>query len=814
MELLAHVDHATKRTQSLLAHSQGTAALCAEFGREIGAGSLGRLVGLAHDSGKGTARFQSYLRTGDTSQRGQIPHAFCGTRFFYEIGAMDGSIRGLTAELAAAAISAHHSGLPDVTGLEADDALKRRAWPEKPVSYEEAARSFGELIPLEKRMALFEPAQQEVGGLCRKIREVCGRMPAGSRKKAVYFMLGLLQRYLTSCLIDADRYDTFLFEADKAPEPERTSPDFWQEIAGRLEESLRAFPAKTPIDRERHRISDQCLEFSRHTRGIFRLSVPTGSGKTMASLRYALNCAKEGGKRRIFYIAPYKSILEQNAADIRSALNLADESIILEHHTDVVIDDREDADAARHSLLTQRWDSPMILTTAVQFLNTLFDGRTACVRRMHSLANSVIVLDEVQALPTRCTSMVNAALDFLAYVCNCAVVLCTATQPETERLALPVVDGEPAQMTRDLEATFSAFRRTRAVDKTAEGPLSVEQLADFALERLGVCENVLMILNTKSAAKSLYLELKKRMAERAPEDRVPVCCLSTSLCPQHRMDRIAQIRAALSDPSGEKSRLICVSTQLIEAGVNLSFQCVIRSLAGLDSIAQAAGRCNRHGESPCRDVFIVRCAGENLSRLPDIRNAQEAAAHVLQDYRSNPGQFAGDPLSPQAVKRYYHYYFEIQRPLLNYLVCEKDDPRLFTATDLFDLLSVNTPACRFCAEHRVAMPSHPMHQAYETAGRIFEAIDSGGLNVIVPYGQGEEIIQQLSSDSGLAELPKLLRLAQRYSVHLFDWEKIRLNEAGAIDLLPESGVCLLRDEFYSRELGVRMEPGEMETLIL
>lgn len=813
-KLLAHLEPDSNRKQLLSSHSENAAALCSQYGKKIGMKNLGRFIGLLHDSGKGTRCFQDYLKSGDLSRRGQIPHAFCGARYCFETWGMDGTMEGLTAEFAAAAICAHHSGLPDVTGVQAEDNLHRRAWPEKPVSYEEARDGFFQCFSRQKLDGLFDQSRQEVSRVCVKIRSSCDKIPSAYRKKAFYFQLGLVQRYLLSCLIDADRYDTFLFEADKKPDREKGSPEFWEMLSGRLEKYLCLFPSETPIDQERRKISEQCLAFSSHAQGIFRLSVPTGSGKTMASLRYALNCAKANGKDRIFYIAPYKSILEQNAGDIREALNIDDDSIILEHHSDVVLDDEKSGEAARYTLLTQRWESPVILTTAVQFLNALFDGRTACVRRMHSLANSVIILDEFQALPVRCTDMVNAALDFLAYACNCAVILCTATQPEAEELPVPVISGTPGQMTDNLEETFAAFRRTRAVDKTSEGMLSAGQIADFSVSRLSSCDNLLLILNTKSAAKSLYLALKNRMDALSPAERVPIFYLSTSLCPQHRMDSIQKIRDSLSGKIPGGNRMICVSTQLIEAGVNLSFQCVVRSLAGLDSIAQAAGRCNRHGESPCRDVFVIRCADENLSHLPDIQKAQEAASHVLQDYRSNSAQFGDDFLSPKAVRRYYRYYFDLQKTQLAYPADEREDPKLFTATDLFDLLSVNTPARRFCAEHQASLPHHPMHQAYETAGKIFEAIESGGLDVIVPYGKGRELIQQFYSGPALGAIPKLLRQAQRYSVHLFDGEKNRLNESGAIDFLPESGVAVLRNEFYSGELGVQAQRAEMDPCIV
>ena len=815
IRLLAHIDHDTGREQTLFSHSENTAALCKKFCKRAALEGLGELIGLLHDSGKGTPDFQSYLRSDNPALRGRIPHSFCGARYCCQTwdGAAD---KELTAELAAAAICAHHGGLPDVTGIDAEDILHKRAWPETEPPYQEALENFLEEVSRQELDGLFEKSRQEVTQTCLRLRELCGEIPPPYRKRAFYFQLGLVERYLLSCLIDADRYDTYLFAsgAEPEPEPEPNLPVLWDTLAQNLEKFLKKFPTVAPIDQKRHEISQQCYEFRGHAAGIFRLSVPTGSGKTMASLRYAVNCAKENGKERIFYIAPYKSILEQNADDIRKALNIHDDAILLEHHSDVVIDGKETEEIERYRLLTQRWESPVILTTAVQFLNTLFDGRSSCVRRMHSLANSVIILDEFQAFPVKCTGMLNAALNFLAYACGCAVVLCTATQPNSEELPVPVVFGKPAQMTQNLEEIFAAFRRTRVVDKTSDGPLSGEQLADFALERTESCDNLLMILNTKAAANSVFRALNERMALLPPEERFPLYCLTTSQCPQHRIDLIDEIKRRLTDKTPGANRMICVSTQLIEAGVNLSFQCAVRSLAGLDSVAQAAGRCNRHQESACRDVFIVRCGEENLSRLPDIKNAQEAAAHVLQDYAVNSAQFHGDPLSNEAIRRYYRYYFDLQEPQLFYPAGEKEDSSLFAPTDLFDLLSVNSLAAKYCAEHGVSMPQHPLHQAFETAGRIFEAIEKGGMDVLVPYGEGAKLIETLRARPAISELPGLLRKAQRYTVHLFDGERIRLSETGAIDGdLMDMGVTILQKEFYSDELGVQMQRREMELLL-
>jgi CRISPR-associated endonuclease/helicase Cas3 len=295
--LLAHIDPASYRQQTLADHSKKTAELCEKYCEKISLRTLGRLMGLLHDSGKASNTFQRYLKTGDNSMRGKIPHSFCGARYSLQTGESGGALEKLTAEFLATAICAHHSGLPDVTGLDASDSLHRRAWPEKEVSYEEAMEGFFQNVDKKELDSLVQEAQRETGDFCSRIRDICSRIPHTTRNQTFHFMLGLLQRYLFSCLIDADRYDTFLFETQQKMEPEPDLPELWTKLAANLENHLKSFTSDTPINRKRREISEQCYSFSCHSVGIFRLSVPTGAGKTMASLRYALNCAKQNGKR-------------------------------------------------------------------------------------------------------------------------------------------------------------------------------------------------------------------------------------------------------------------------------------------------------------------------------------------------------------------------------------------------------------------------------------------------------------------------------------------------------------------------------------
>ncbi len=805
-ELWAHMDRDTLRTQTLSEHSEQVAAHCAASCAEIGLCRLGRLTGLLHDSGKGAAAFQEYLRHGDPAQKGSVNHSACGARYVYENWGLGTTAAGLAAQLAATAICSHHSGLPDVTGTTGEDNLIRRAYPERETDYEETlSRYFESCSSPGELNALFEDAQREVQQLCRKISGSCDTLPAGSRNHQTWFMLGLAQRYLLSCLIDADRYDAYLFEADVAQTRGWDLPALWEELTARLETALNVLPARRPLDLKRREISEACRRFSVHGSGVYQLVVPTGGGKTFGSLRYALHCAAKHQKERIVYVAPYRSILEQNAEEIRQALRR--DEVILEHHSDIV----DDSEA--YQLLTQRWDAPLILTTTVQFLNALFSGQKSAIRRMHSLTNTIIILDEVQAIPVKCTYLFNAAVNFLADVCNCAVVLCTATQPVLAETAFPVHLGSPAQMVQGGAENALIFRRTRVVDKTAEGPFSADRLAEFVLHQLENCQNLLVILNTKKAAATLYEALQERMRLWPEQTRIPLYYLSTGLCPAHRISSFREIRERLASVTPGQNRLLCVSTQLIEAGVDLSFQCVIRSLAGIDSIAQAAGRCNRHGERACGDVFIFKSADENLASLPDICKGQEAAQHVLEDERHAPRPLGDDLLSPQTIRRYFRYYYTLQEQQLGYPVGPKQEPKLFADTSLFDLLSLNSLGRLACREQERPLPAHALHQAFETAGNRFEVIEKNGADVLVPFEDGKALITQLYRRPGVKELAAILRQAQRFSVHLYEREYRMLYAQGALDTLPDAGIVILKEGFYHIETGLQTRRGMLESLI-
>jgi len=786
---LARYDSETKREQTLLEHGSTVSALCKTYGGAIGCPHLGELCGLLHDAGKAKQEFQAYLLSDDTHLRGKINHTSVGARYIFEkYGKSPDVYQVCTAQVVALAVCSHHSGLIDCIDTSGLDRFHSRLYPDKDIGYDESITNFeSECIEAETLDALFQKAVEET----RRILEPILRRQDINQERPFYF--ALFARYLLSCVIDADRYDAYCFKAGlPTQDPDYNLQTTWQELADNLEHYLSTEMRKDrEIDHLRAGISDTCRQAAVYPGGIYRLCVPTGGGKTLASLRYALRHADLHKKRRIIYAIPFTTIIDQNADVIRKSLK--NDRFILEHHSNLIQEPADEGlaepdEGDRRSLLTERWDVPIILTTTVQLLNTLFLGKTQSTRRMHNLADSIIILDEVQTIPIKCLDMFNAALNFLAEVCGATIILCTATQPGSN-VGVPVRCSPPENLVPGYEEMFGRFRRTTIHDAQILGGYSASALADFALEKRRTNTSVLVVMNTKKAAKNLYAAIKRRY---------PACSLhylSTALCPAHRRAKLAQLDKELK----ARKPVICVSTQLIEAGIDISFNCVIRSLAGLDSIAQAAGRCNRHGEDARRDVFIVNSSEEALSRLPEIRRGQLQTERVLREYTEDSAQFDHDLLSPKALARYYLYYYEVQKEAMQY-PSPKKNSGFATDVTLFDLLSLNRAGVTAYTNRLGHRPGYPFCQAFASCGDQFAVIDQDTVSVLVPYGRGKEIIEGLAKTPHLPATAKLLKEAQQYSVNLFKNEVQSLNNG--IYSIGDTGVLALADMYYSPEYGI------------
>jgi CRISPR-associated endonuclease/helicase Cas3 len=420
-----------------------------------------------------------------------------------------------------------------------------------------------------------------------------------------------------------ERRDTYLFDINKHCNPEDTDWDslidiFEEGLQELLEKNIQKFGTESKIVKIRQTVSDQCKEAATKKTGIYQLSVPTGGGKTLSSLRFSLHHCKAENKKRIIYVIPYLSIIEQTASEIRKILNLSENNdILLEHHSNIVLPDDEEEQEIR-KLSTSRWDKTIVITTAVQFLETVMSSRGGDLRKFHNMSDSVIIFDEVQSLPIKSIHLFNETITFLAKFCNATILLCTATQPQldkTERNNL-LLEDNPNLI--DCSNLFEELRRTRIVVLEEK---NIDDFGAFISEKADVLGNCLAIVNTKKSALEVFERLKGK-------SDFEVYHLSTAMCSIHRTETISKIKDALSN----KRKIICVATQLIEAGIDISFSCVVRAIVGLDSIAQAAGRCNRNGESESPlEVYVIPLKGENLDKLQDIKAGKEITERLIRN---------------------------------------------------------------------------------------------------------------------------------------------------------------------------------------
>ena len=813
-KFLAHASNisGSEHGQLLEEHLRCVASLAEKFATKANIPMCGRLVGLLHDFGKYSKEFQSYLRSATgilnpedssyvdaTSLKGKIIHSFAGGQHIWHRWKGKKNKPGVmvVAQLLALCVISHHSGLKDCITPNGEDAFgKAMESPEKKAHHDECLASCDSALAKEIEDLLDRPALQELARALSGMKVALDSKPAKDENSQA-FCRGLLARFLLSCLVDADRTDTACFmepewENRLAQVPVRP----WDRLVPRLEAHLAGMTGGCPIDELRREISEECARHAEDEPGLFSLTVPTGGGKTLASLRFALRHAQRHGLDRIVYVVPYTSIIEQNAAIARAILEAGETagSIVLEHHASFQPDDDEPVGESfrRWERLTESWDAPVVITTMVQFLETLFGRSAHRARRMHNLARSVLVFDEVQTVPLRCLRMFCLAVEFLIMQCGASAVLCTATQPCLDKVPNPEQGSlrlDPKrELVHDVPSLFRRLRRTEFVLHCGKRPASLAYVASLAAEELRKKGACLVICNTKKAAETIY-------ASCSAEMDVSRCYLSTSLCPAHRMDKLESLYEDL-----RKGRpVLCVSTQLIECGVDVSFPVVVRLAAGLDSVLQAAGRCNRHGEGGTLGrVHVVWAAEDGLENLPDIRHGQQIFLDMLTQCADVLKASDNDLTRPELLEWYFRTYFYRQQNRMSYAV-SAGNCGLMRNDTLLRLLGSNDMSP--CNIHTFLMK-----QSFSTASQLFEPIESQTTGVIVPYKDGEIVINELFSSEFLYKKKELLRKAQRYAVNIYANKLKILKNAGGVIGIGDSNIWALDMQFYSDEFGLILQP--------
>jgi len=821
MDNVAHYRESDQKIQTVNEHLSETGELARQFSRKIGLENAGLLLGLLHDFGKYSKAFQVYIKSAQglidpddveyidaKKHKGKIDHATAGAQYIYQAlkrygGRGEGELCG---QILAVCIASHHSGLIDILPVDftKGNLFKKRITKEEDKAHLNECIKNADHALIKKLDALLNnngSAPRVLHELFKCIIPILGSIEQ-SNSITNSFSLGFLTRFLFSCLIDADRLNSAEFNEPQRLEERLSKPTKpnWPVAIERLEAKLASLVPCEPIDHIRQKISLQCKQQAVNSQGIYSLTVPTGGGKTYASLRYALHHALEYQLDHIFYIIPFTSIIEQNAQVMRDVLEQEGDihPWILEHHSSI----EPDAQTWKSKISAENWDTPIVVTTMVQFLETLFSGGTKSVRRLHQLANSVLVFDEIQTLPINCTHLFCNALNFLVNQGGSTAVLCTATQPLLNKLD-EANKGQlaiTAELVDDVSQLFEDLKRVHVENCCKPLGWDLTEISELAIEQFKQKGSCLTIVNTKQWAQYLYQSCSEHVDSEA------IFHLSTNQCPAHRKALLATIRARLH----EGKPVMCFSTQLIEAGVDVDFAAVIRFLAGLDSIAQAAGRCNRNGRQEIATVFVVNPNEENTTMLVDIDKGKEVALRIM-------GEGLSDFLDPNAINQYFDYYF-FQRIEDMVYPC-KDSQK--NQTSLLTLLSNNQPhPCAYNNDVKNKGQVPKLEQSFMEAGKIFKAIDAPTQAVIIDY-EGEETGNDNNSMSAQEIINILcgkdkvfdaslyyqaLKQAQKYSVNVFPnvWKKL-LQAQAVHETQHGSGIYYLDKRYYDKAFGLSTE---------
>jgi len=718
-EIIAHINaEGNDRIELLISHLELSAKFASKAGADFGASTLACLVARLHDLGKSSVQFQNYIRSSagdceetDTDNKGSIKrkrgpdHSSAGAQFIAD------KIPGLGL-LLAYAIAGHHAGLPD--GIGASEAtLAARLRKDIPEWLSSASAHLGE--------KWFDC------DLSQLANEIAPFLVDG-------YSCAFFIRMLFSCLVDADYLATETFmnqyqavirqqECVKHADLEKQLEAHYEKMAHRV---CRDGHNNLAVNIIRNEVKEDCLNKAPEMPGLFTLTVPTGGGKTLASMAFALRHAVVHKCSRIIYVIPYTSIIEQTAGVFR---NVFGDDNVLEHHCNVDFG----ADNSRLKLFSENWDAPIVVTTSVQFFESLHANKPSRCRKLHNLANSVIILDEAQTLPIELLHPCLRALDELVMRYRATVVLCTATQPAVshDRLKEWGLRGnsygirEIVCAKRNLHDRLKRVCVERITGKITDDSL-IEMMDSFA--------SVLVIVSTRKHARELY----QKMVMQYPHDKI--FHLSAQMCPAHRGVELASIRAYL------KAGVSCkvVSTQLIEAGVDIDFPCVFREQAGADAIAQAAGRCNREGllSSPGR-VFIFESAEY---ALPGgfLRTAAQKGSEIM----SLP-QYAEDLLAPEVINHYFESLYYNQSAMM----------------DKYEVLTRLLPTARPREKDDFLL------FCFKTLGQRFKLIDDLSVSLLIPYGQeGQRLCEELRKTFATGEQRAIVRKLQRYAVGIYGHE--------------------------------------------
>lgn len=709
--------------QSISEHLEGTAKRAEKFADEFGCGKVGYLCGAFHDLGKYSAEFQERIRNPKHSAR--IDHSTAGAKEI--IG------RSAAYTPAAMAIAGHHSGLLDSgsqrTATAGGGTFYGRMKTEIPAygDWEENQNLYQLLNGLESSGKSYFPA------FCCESK----------------FSMAFFIRMVYSCLVDADYLDTEAFM--KRGKVNRGGYDSAEALLEQFRNYVKPWLEQSKdtgiIYENRTRILRECMEKGRELpKGIYTLTVPTGGGKTTASMGFALEHIVARRMQRVIYVIPYTSVIDQNAEVFERILGVEN---VVEHHAGIMYDTEEgeyQENSCKKALATENWDAPVIVTTAVQFFESLFGCKSSKCRKLHNLANSVIIFDEAQTLPIPYLEPCIAAISQLVKNYRSTVVLCTATQPALGSYFQKYLPDENMQeLCSDTEKLFRVFRRT-AIQNL--GGLTLAQLQ----ERLQGEEQILCIVNKRKTVQQIYESLSGEGCY----------CLTTLLCPHDRKKKFAEIKERLAG----KQPCRVIATSLIEAGVNLDFPMVLRQEAGLDSLIQSAGRCNREGKRSKESSLVYSF------RLQDDNSpfqAQNIAA-MAETWRRY-----GQIDTPEAISFYFQFYRE-----------------------LLGRENLDRKGIMKAWEKGIEGSAYP----FASVAERFKLIEKDMRQIYIPLDEAKELLEEVAA--GVADRNTFRKLG-KYVVNVYPEHFQALWDGGCLETMGEN-IFVLRDENQYREnTGLQMD---------
>lgn len=714
--------------QELATHLKNTAKLAGKFAEVFNNQEYAYVCGLLHDLGKYSDAFQKRIKEDGKP----CDHSTAGARVIKELCK--------SGKLLSYCIAGHHSGLPNHGSL--------KDMPREGTLCSRLTNSY--IIPA------YEEYKNEITDLSLK---PVPNLKFYIQQKDMGMTFYMFIKMIYSCLTDADYLDTEDFMSNG--QVNRSVTYNFNKMLEQLNNRLTEFKGREGIINEKRRdILNQCITKANLPRGLFTLTVPTGGGKTLSSMAFALNHLTNqiNEMKRIIYVIPYTSIIEQNAkvfSDIFGKEN------ILEHHSNYDFTSNEDDFNDVKKLATQNWDMPIIITTNVQFFESLFSNKSSRLRKLHNIANSIIIFDEAQMLPIDYLEACTKGISELVFNYSCTAVLCSATQPAI--MDMFPQELKSTEICENTEELYQIFKRTTIINR---GLLSSEDLA----KEMNEAQQCLTILNTRRHAKKLYSLL---IGEG-------VYHLSTLMCPIHRAKMIDEIKTRL------ERNLPCkvVSTRLIEAGVDVDFQKVYRSYAGLDSIIQSAGRCNREGK--LRDaegnllhgeVNIFQSEDEYSKKQPlGFKLPIEITQEIIRNYE--------DITSPEAIEDYFKklYFYSGENTLDNKEIVKR--------------INEGVPAKAKSVEELFDFP-------FEDIGKDFKLIDEDTYSVIIPYDdKAKELIQSLKYCEFFGEI---LRALQGYSVNIYESEYNKLFAAGKLEFYKQDIAVLRSMDDYNEATGINID---------